>query len=129
MEGVINNTNQVFIFVCVPFPTNTHNATDKVTEVHEGPDITLQTPDDELVEPKEPEAQTPEEKMKTSTSAPELHKLVAIPHSSPSKRRLPVPTDLPGIQTQDVVNDVGHARAGRPLFVPEVEEVRVRYVC
>ena len=66
---------------------------------------------------------TPEEKMKTSSSAPELHKLTL----SPSKRRLPVPTDLPGIQTQDMISELPDKKImTRPLFVPEVEEVRVR---
>lgn len=93
-------------------------------KVNEPPGITLQTPDDEGTAPVEVvvEAVTPEERMKTSTSAPELHKLAP----SPSKRRLPVPTDLPGIQGQDVVNEMGDKKGLRSLFVPEVEEVRVR---
>lgn len=46
-------------------------------------------------------------------------------------RKVPVPTDLPGLQRTDVEGDVdefGHRKGHRPMFVPEVDEIRIRLV-
>ena len=49
----------------------------------------------------------------------------------PGSRKLPVPTDLPGIQGQDVAGaaagDCGKLKKSpKGMFVPEVEEIRIR---
>ena len=44
-------------------------------------------------------------------------------------RKVPVPTDLPGLQRTGVEGDLdefGHRKGHRPMFVPEVDEIRIR---
>lgn len=98
----------------------------------EPPTVTLQQPED-AEEPTAPstatttssqEVMTPDEPMSASNSMSDLQFLGA------GARKLAIPTDLPGIQGQDLACGSGEAGKGKKgmkgMFVPEVEEIRVR---
>ncbi|XP_033642140.1 kinesin-like protein KIF1A isoform X2 [Asterias rubens] len=97
----------------------------------EPPTVTLQQPED-AEEPTAPstatttssqEVMTPDEPMSASNSMSDLQFLGA------GARKLAIPTDLPGIQGQDLACGSGEAGKGKKgmkgMFVPEVEEIRV----
>ncbi|XP_038061971.1 kinesin-like protein KIF1A isoform X8 [Patiria miniata] len=69
------------------------------------------------------EVMTPDEPMSSSSSMPDLQLL------GPGTRKLPIPTDLPGIQGHDMAGASGDAskmkKGGKGMFVPDVEEIRV----
>ncbi|XP_038061975.1 kinesin-like protein KIF1A isoform X11 [Patiria miniata] len=98
----------------------------------EPPTVTLQRPEDVdestasasvATGSQGQEVMTPDEPMSSSSSMPDLQLL------GPGTRKLPIPTDLPGIQGHDMAGASGDAskmkKGGKGMFVPDVEEIRV----